>query len=398
MGVQGLAVDPERPNRYYQCSYLEGVYVVEDGEEIMKFSLHRGNAPFSNEWSYRPEDVGFDPDGNLWIGCWSGNASVAPYFMLPKAKVRGDLSAVTIDDWQPSAHLGIDAGNKDMGHVFCKKAPVMFTWHCGYGNPLGVYKTNGTWGKTSDDRFFEMGNIPDQDGKTFSPERWVCGVEDQRGRVWFGTTKGIVEVTNPATFDETSRINRIKVPRNDGTNYADYLCETDLVYDIAVDNSNRKWIATEASGVYLVSENGDKILEHFTTENSPLPDNCVLSVACDPNSNKVYFGLKSGLISYSSTSSPAAEDYSDVYAYPNPVRPDYTGWITITGLMENSLVKIADAAGHVFYQTRSEGGMVIWDGCDSTGSRVKSGVYYVFASQNANGSSSGVVTKILVVN
>ena len=123
-----------------------------------------------------------------------------------------------------------------------------------------------------------------------------------------------------------------------------------------------------------------------------------MSVACDPNSNKVYFGLKSGLISYCSTSSPAAEDYNDVYAYPNPVRPEYTGWITITGLMENSLVKIADAAGNIFYQTRSEGGMVIWDGCDASGNRVKSGVYYVFASQNANGSSSGAVTKILVVN
>ena len=120
---------------------------------------------------------------------------------------------------------------------------------------------------------------------------------------------------------------------------------------------------------------------------------------CDPNSNSVFIGTDVGLVEYSSTTAPASADYSNVYAYPNPVRPEYTGWITIKGLMDNSLVKIADAAGNVFYSTVSEGGMVTWDGCNADGQRVKSGVYYVFASQNEEGgSSSSAVTKILVVN
>ena len=108
--------------------------------------------------------------------------------------------------------------------------------------------------------------------------------------------------------------------------------------------------------------------------------------------------MATGLVSYSSTSSPAAASYDDVYAYPNPVRPDYTGPVTVTGLMENSLVKIADAAGNVFAQGRSNGGMFVWDGCNSAGERVRSGVYFVFASQNADGSASGAVTKILIIN
>jgi flagellar hook assembly protein FlgD len=67
--------------------------------------------------------------------------------------------------------------------------------------------------------------------------------------------------------------------------------------------------------------------------------------------------------------------------------------------MENSLVKIADSLGNVFYTTRSEGGMVTWDGCNAAGQRVKSGVYYVFASHGGDGENTmGVVTKILVVN
>lgn len=128
-----------------------------------------------------------------------------------------------------------------------------------------------------------------------------------------------------------------------------------------------------------------------------MPTNDVYSVVCDPNSNKVYFGTLNGLVVYNSTSSPAAENYDNVYAYPNPVRPEYTGWITVTGLKENSLVKIADAQGNVFYSGRSEGGMITWDGCNNDGQRVKTGVYFVFASQSEGG-TSGVVTKILVVN
>lgn len=80
------------------------------------------------------------------------------------------------------------------------------------------------------------------------------------------------------------------------------------------------------------------------------------------------------------------------------MRPDYTGWITIAGLKDNSLVKIADIAGNVFFQGRSEGGMITWDGCNSAGERVRTGVYFVFASENNDGNSSGAVAKIMVVN
>jgi flagellar hook assembly protein FlgD len=42
--------------------------------------------------------------------------------------------------------------------------------------------------------------------------------------------------------------------------------------------------------------------------------------------------------------------------------------------------------------------MFVWDGCNRNGERVKSGVYYVFASQNATGSNTACVTKIMVIN
>lgn len=397
-GTTRFVVDPDNDDRYYIGNNFEGVYVIENGQEIAKFN--EKNSPMYAWWGVKVHDVNIDREGNLWVGAWTlSNVSVSPYYILPKAKLKGDLSTVTKDDWIATKHLGNDVGNKDMGSLMCKKSNMVFTWHSKYGNPICAYDTKGTYTNTSDDVFYEISNMVDQDGKTFSCDRITCAIEDRRGRVWVGTTSGPFEITNPSkATDPTSRITRLKVPRNDGTNYADYLLDTEQINDMSVDAANRKWIVTETSGVYLVSENGDQILAHYTTDNSALPSNTVYSVYCSPVDNVVYFGLKTGLVSFNSTSSPAADTYDNVYAYPNPVRPEYTGWITVTGLMDQSLVKIADAGGNVIYQTRSNGGMITWDGCDRDGNRVRSGVYYVFASQNATGDASGAVTKIVVIN
>ncbi len=244
--------------------------------------------------------------------------------------------------------------------------------------------------------------IYDQDNKEINVGYFRQFVKDKNGHIWFGAgAHGICVLENPADIikNDIFRVRRVKVPRNDGTNLADYLCDSQEVGGIAVDASNRKWIATLSSGVYLVSEDGTEIIEHYTMKNSPLPSNKVYSVACDDNSGSVYFGTEFGLVEYNSTSAPSSDNFDDVYAFPNPVRPDYTGWITVDGLMNNSLVKIADSAGNVFAQGRSDGGRFIWDGCNPAGERVKTGVYYVYTSQgSAEGGSSGCVTKILVVN
>ncbi len=408
-GAGRFVIDPNNPDRYYVAINTEGVYVIENGIEVGKFDGSNSTIPIGRGYTPTCNDVNIDPAGNLWVGyAWPSNSSHSPWIVLPKDKLYGDLSTVSKSDWIQSKHttLGNTTASafeiysfKDNLSLFCQKSNMLFT-ACGKYEAVPVaYDTKGTYADTSDDVVYPMSTLTDQDGKTYTPFVTMCMAEDHRGRVWVGCEPGIYEITDPTkATDPTMRIRRLKVPRNDGTNYADYLLENDRINDIAVDSSNRKWLVTEESGIYLVSEDGDKILEHFTTDNSPLPSNSVYSVICDPYSNKVYFGLKTGLVSYSSTSSPAASDYSEIYAYPNPVRPEYTGLITVTGLMDNSLVKIADSAGNVFAQGRSNGGLFVWDGCDQSGNRVKSGVYFVFASQNADGDSSGAVTKILVIN
>lgn len=389
-----LCEDPEDPDTYYIGSYWEGLYKVTNKDGSVKYDWTNSTITRNpGTWACHVPCVGIDREGNLWaVNFVSSSNNVLN--MLPSAARK--KSETTASDWV-GIKLGDFLGNKDARMCICKNSNIIILTS-GYFNIVG-YDTKGTYSDTSDDEYMMWSSFTDQDNKTFSGGYISAITEDKDGHIWIGTNVGVIEIENAADLLNSSMtINHIKVPRNDGTTFADYLLDNQHVLSIATDNSNRKWLGTKANGVYLVSEDGSEILEHFTISNSDLPSNKVYSVVCDPNSNSVFIGTDVGLVEYSSTSSPAMSNYSNVYAYPNPVRPDYTGWITVKGLMENSLVKIADAAGNVFFSTRSEGGMVTWDGCNSAGERVKTGVYYVFASQNENEESSAVVTKILVVN
>lgn len=381
-----IVEDPDDPDAYFIVTQYDGVFKIKDGKQLNFFN--ETNSTFNRRWIYlQTQAIDIDSKGNLWV---AGNYQLN---VLPADK-RKLNTPTTREDWISDFPNG--GGQWDAQLLACKKSNMVL-YEFRFGKKLVCVDTNGT-ATTSDDKSYEWKTMIDQDGKEWSIYLIHCMVEDNNGQVWVGTDQGVFIIPNPSKLtDPNMRIQRIKVPRNDGTNFADYLLEGEPIYSIAVDGINRKWIGTANSGAYLVSENGSQIIEHFTPENSYLPLNSIYAIACDKFSNAVYFGTVAGLVKYNSDASPSSEDYSDVYAYPNPVRPEYNGSVTIAGLMEDSLVKITDAAGNVFFQGTSQGGMITWDGCDTSGNRVKTGVYYVFASQNGNGQTSGAVTKILVV-
>jgi hypothetical protein len=166
---------------------------------------------------------------------------------------------------------------------------------------------------------------------------------------------------------------------------------------MAVDGGGRKWFGTNGLGAYLISEDNYSEIHHFTVSNSDIISNNVQSIAIDQQTGEVFFGTDKGLCSYMSDATEPNEEMNkdNVYAYPNPVRPDYTGLITVTGLSYDADVKIVTSNGVLVAQGRSNGGMFTWDGTDLKGKRVVSGVYFVqTATQDG---SSGTVCKIAIV-
>ena len=212
-----------------------------------------------------------------------------------------------------------------------------------------------------------------------------------------GTNKGPLLFSNTENvFEEGYTCSRVKIPRNDGTNQADYLLVDEEIKAIAIDGANRKWIGTTTSGVYLLSANGQETIHHFTVDNSPLQSNEIMSIGINPVSGEVFIGTGAGLVSYQSDAAQGASALENVYAYPNPVREDFEGIITITGLVENTQVKITDLNGNLVCETVSNGSIATWDGKDAFGRKVNTGIYLALCITEDGKDSA--VAKIMVIN
>ncbi len=177
--------------------------------------------------------------------------------------------------------------------------------------------------------------------------------------------------------------------------YVQYLLQTELISCMAINGYNEKWIGTQQSGIFKLSDDGTEQILHFTTENSPLFSNNIIDIAIDDNGT-VYIGTDKGIISYRDEATNGGDKNSDVYAFPNPVPPDYAGTIGIKGLVEDAFVKITDIAGNLVYSTQAQGGQAVWNGYNFSGDRAQSGIYLVFVT-NDDGTET-TVTKILFLN
>lgn len=216
---------------------------------------------------------------------------------------------------------------------------------------------------------------------------------DKKGRIWIGSEEGVAVFYNPADVFSQKGVsaNRIWINQNGESGY---LLASEIVTVITVDGANKKWLGSR-NGVWYVNEDGSEIIYHFNTENSPLPSNFIRDITVNDLTGEVFFATDKGIVSFRNYAVGAGSTHTDVFAYPNPVEPDYQGPVAIKGLVYNANVKITDVAGNIVTQLTAEGGQAIWNLKDISGREVKSGVYLVFSS-NDDGSET-MVTKILIV-
>jgi len=261
------------------------------------------------------------------------------------------------------------------------------------GHGLFVFDDNKTPEIFNDDKY-KMLLVQDSENQVVT---FVYSVaEDLDGNIWVGTDQGPLIYYNPEQiFDSDLKASRIKIPRNDGTNLADYMLKTETITSIAVDGANRKWIGTSGSGAYLLSSDGTAKILNFNEQNSPLLSNNIVSLAVDNKTGDVWFGTTKGVQSYRGDAIEGGAKFTKVYTFPDPVREDFSGNVTITGLIKDTQVKITDISGNLVFETVSDGGEATWDLKNYTGRRVATGVYLVFCASK-DGSQS-CVTKMLVI-
>lgn len=227
--------------------------------------------------------------------------------------------------------------------------------------------------------------------------RITCSAEDQDGNIIIGTNVGPYFISNSYVGQSSVTFSQPIIPRNDGTNLGDYLLDGTYITSIVVDGAGRKWFGTNSQGVYLISKDNMTQIHHFTKENSGLISNVINSISVNSTTGEVYIATQDGLCSYMGDATDAATtmDNSSVYAYPNPVKPDFTGNITVVGLTLDADVKITTATGYLVKEGRSNGGTFIWDGTDRYGKKVVSGIYDVITATSDG--NKGTVCKVAIV-
>ncbi len=413
-----VAVNPVNPSQLWIPTSNEGLYVMDNGRIISIFSgtaqdgadriLAQDNIPATAYSNQLMMDAKFDPQGNLWVLATNhkGNTNIGQtLMMLPAVYVNGDLSKVQKSDWIYKRSDGsylIPEGFKTNwdGEIIPFRRSNVFVIKGSIYSGVVIYRHKGSYSNVEDDSYVVLDHVRDQDGNPINMQTVSAVVETPSGGLLISYEGGLLLVSDPATFDPAKQaVQRLKQPRNDGSGFADYLLNSVVVSDFAIDDAGRIWVATEGDGISVLQPDLRDIVATYNTDNSRLPTNYVSAIELDPHNNIVYFGTSYGLGAFASDQSPAMEDFNTVRAYPNPVRPDYYGVITIDGLMNDSLVKITDAQGNVIYTGESIGGMMTWDGTNFNGRRVPSGVYYVMASQDgqSDGPKGKVACKILVL-
>jgi ligand-binding sensor domain-containing protein len=377
-----LAIDPADKNHVFGASWGYGLLEYRNGELVEVFDQTNSTLQTlpNGDIYHRIGGCVFDSDGHLWMN----NSAVAEPVSVKKTD--GTWKSFKLDGKLKVSFLGRMI-NTSLDHKWII---------CAHGEGLFAFDVNRTIDDISDDRY-EKFSVLDLNGKVISNDVYSLA-EDREGNIWVGTDKGIVVYYSPSrVFDEDLFYGQqIIVPRNDGTGLADILLGTERVTAIAVDGANRKWLGTEQSGIYLVSEDGLEEIHHFTEDNSPLLSNKITDIAINGENGLVYIGTNAGLISFKGKAIEGRKDYSGVYAYPNPVRHDYDGEIVITGLVGNVNVKITDIGGNIVYETTSLGGQAIWDGRSFSGRRVSTGVYMIFCTDDEGNQTH--ITKLLVIH
>ncbi len=377
--IGAAAINPKNLDEVALGGYCEkGVSIINGSEITHTYGASNSileNTALGNNMTCITS-LDYDEDGNLWV--------VNAY--SPKIlKVRtadGSWYAMSTNPLISNAfasELAIDYnGNKWVGI---------------YGKGLMGYKDNSTISNPSDDIIKVMqtgagsGNMPSDNVTALAVD-----FDDE---IWIGTDNGLAVLYNSDGIFSASGVTDVSriLVTYDGN--VEMLLGNSYISDIEIDGGNRKWIGTAESGVFLVSADGQEVISNFNKDNSPMISNVVLDMEFNQLTGELFIITDNGMVSYRADATYEDADYASTTVFPNPVKPDFFGPITIQGIKYNSDVKITDAAGNLVYKTTSNGGTATWNGKRLTGEEVSSGVYFIWtAPSEGKGKKVGKVVVI----
>lgn len=375
LDINNAFIDRKDTNHIWASSWFSGLLEYKNNKLVKAYNASNSPIGQINVGNPRIAGLGMDKDGNLWFS----NSDVPNYLGVVR-KDNGTITSFDFGTARFTRKILVDRNNY-VWAIHEREMGITVFKNTNFSQPVqGVnYK-----------------RLTKDPGNGNLPSNAVFSIaEDLDGKIWVGTATGVGVFYNPSAVFNSSGFDAqpIKIVQ-DGN--VELLLGKEVVTCITIDGANNKWIGTASGGVYCYGPDGLTELYHFTQQNSPLYSSSVLDIAYDETTGDVFFGTEGGLQSFRGIIIAGDVKYNNVYAYPNPVKPNYAGTVLVRGLMDNSSVKIVDAAGNLAWETKSQGGQIEWPVTNFSGNRVAPGVYVVYASTTDG--ESKALTKILVIN
>ena len=373
-----LAIHPENKKVYIGTRW-DGLLEYDPVEDTFVTYTEGNNSTLDNSDDparVKVEGLAFDQDNNLWLSNYTAENQKVLSVLKTDGTFTNDLKSLPRTDVQ---QMVVDQNN--------------FIWISTLESGIYVYDYAGTIDNKDDDRVQSIStsnsNLPNDRVRSLAL--------DLDGNMWAGTPQGAIVFECPSPFDGNCLGT---LPKVDVNGVLGLLLETEEVKTIAIDGANRKWFGTQ-NGIFVQSPNGVDQIATFSTENSPLFDNTITDIAINNTTGEVFIGTGKGLISLRTDATEGGNFHSksEIYAFPNPVHPNYDGPIAIKGFARDSNIKITDLNGQLVFETQALGGQAIWDGRDYNGRKASSGVYLVLGTRTSNSESpEAIITKILLMN
>lgn len=382
--IVDVAINPFNNSQIFLSSCHDGILELNDDTATALYGVNHLPpetwGPYTSTPTYlRIGKSTFDNNGKLWFTNFKVSSPLKSYNPQNNTWESFDfLSVIT----NPNTENGFEEIVIDQNNT---------KWVGSTKNGLiGMKESNG--GYTLKKLTVATGNLPNNEIRGLSI--------DNDNNLWIGTAQGLRVLYNTSGFFATPN------PQAESIIILDDGIPKELMFgqhitDIEVDGANNKWLGTFSSGVFYVSSNGQETIHHFTKDNSPLPSNGIIDMSIDHESGEVYFATEKGMVSFNSNATASADNLENVYAFPNPVRPEHMKdsnfRLKIRNLVDGSNLKITDISGNLVYETTVQGGTSFdWDMTAFGAHKVASGVYLIMVT--TKDSEETTIEKVMVIN
>lgn len=358
------------------------------------FHKYFENQPYVYNLLTSLSNVDFDNEGRMWFGrYYFAPDHIYDYEDITMASIplyyytREERESLSGGNFVKPHELEIkETATYHTSSLLALKAPanenlimvVPLTFYS-YDKLSAVYDHKGTLDNTSDDVTSLFYDLNDENGEVFTYRERLFVYEDEKtGDVWYCTTSGpiIIKPTDIISGNLTGR--RPRISRNCGVAVDENPFEQVGIKGISKDPQGRMWLASEV-GLYCLSADGQELLGFYNMENSPLPTDELVSVACDMSNGSVFVMTAKGMAEFQpegSTVSVAPGAHLNIW--PSSVTPDYVGYLSITGAEEGSEYVVVNSDGETLVSLgMPQGGSLQWDVRNSAGERLEAGRYNI---------------------